>query len=406
MRDIEREAILSTQLAADVKVIDADTHVIEPPDLWTSRVSTKKWGNLVPHVRYVEDLDAEFWYFGENRLFGVAAEAMAGWNGYAPTDRPRKLSQADPATWDPVKRLKRMDEYGIYSHVLYPNVGGLGAGYFLGLKEPQLMIECARAYNDFLVEYSSIAPDRFIPLMAIPFWDLDESVKEIRRAVAIGHKGIVMGSQPDVFDLPDIANPHWDPIWAEAQDLGLSINFHISSGNTPREISMYFGNARPGDEHAHISGAIVSLFLGNARAIAKVIHGGICHRFPRLNFVSVESGIGWIPFALESMDWQWKNNGVPIEHPEYDLLPSEYFRRQIYAMFWFEEASAKMAIELLGPDNIMYETDYPHPTSMAPGPASSADLPKDYIQRVFGDMPFEDAKKILHDNAARLYHIA
>jgi predicted TIM-barrel fold metal-dependent hydrolase len=389
----------------DIKVIDADTHVIEPPDLWTSRVSTKKWGNLVPHVRRDPDNGDEFWYFGDHQLAGVAKDAMAGWNGYAPTDRPRKMADADPATWDPVKRLARMDEYGIYAQVLYPNVAGPGAGYYLDLKEPELMLDCARAYNDFLTDYSSVAPDRFIAVTAIPFWDIDESIREIRRCAAQGHRGVICSSQPDSFGLPDLADSHWDPIWAEAQDLELSINFHIASGNVPREISMYFGDPAPGDEHAHISGAIVSLFLGNARAIAKVIHGGVCHRFPSLNFVSVESGIGWLPFVLESLDWQWKNNGVHLEHPEYDLLPSEYFRRQIYGMFWFEEAAAKAAIDILGPDNIMYETDFPHPTSMSPGPASSAVVPKDFIADFFADFELDDATKILHDNAARIYKL-
>ena len=73
------------------------------------------------------------------------------------------------------------------------------------------------------------------------------------------------------------------------------------------------------------------------RCIADLIFGGVCHRFPDLKLVSVESGVGWIPAALETFDWQWRNGGVRDEHPEYDLLPSEYFRRQIYGCFWFEQ---------------------------------------------------------------------
>ena len=95
-----------------------------------------------------------------------------------------------------------------------------------------------------------------------------------------------------------------------------------------------------------------------------------------LNFVSVESGVGWIPFALDALDWQWKNCGVALEHPEYDLLPTEYFKRQIYGCFWFEVEPARFAIERLGDDNILYETDFPHPTSMSPGPASAAAAPE------------------------------
>src|SRR4029077_2000409 len=130
----------------------------------------------------------------------------------------------------------------------------------------------------------------------------------------------------------------------------------------------------------------------------------VCHRFPRLDFVSVESGVGWLPFALASLDWQWKNCGVALEHPEYGLLPSEYSQRQMYGCFWFEEATVKQAVELLGPDNFMYETDFPHPTSMTPGPASAARAPRDYVNDALGDLPDDTLRKLLHGNAARVYH--
>jgi predicted TIM-barrel fold metal-dependent hydrolase len=149
----------------------------------------------------------------------------------------------------------------------------------------------------------------------------------------------------------------------------------------------------------------VQFFMGNARTVAQLICGGICHRFPELNFVSVESGIGWIPFALASLDWQWLNCGVPREHPEYDLLPSEYFRRQIYGCFWFETDTAMSAIDQLGADSVLYETDFPHPTSMSPGPASAAMHPQEYIRETFGHLPDDTVRKILHDNAARIYHL-
>jgi predicted TIM-barrel fold metal-dependent hydrolase len=120
--------------------------------------------------------------------------------------------------------------------------------------------------------------------------------------------------------------------------------------------------------------------------------------------VSVESGIGWVPFLLEALDWQWENYGVRREHPEMDLKPSEYFRRQIYSCFWFEEQSALSVIDQFA-DNILYETDYPHPTSMSPGPASIARVPRDYIRETLGGLPDATLVKVLHDNAARVYHL-
>jgi predicted TIM-barrel fold metal-dependent hydrolase len=147
------------------------------------------------------------------------------------------------------------------------------------------------------------------------------------------------------------------------------------------------------------------LFFDNQRCMADLIFGGLCHRFPRLKFVSVESGVGWVPSMLETFNWQWENNGVRSEHPEYDLKPSEYFERQIYSCFWFEEHGLDKMIELY-PNNIMYETDFPHPTSMAVGPRSIADHPGSYAERVLGQQPDDVLAKILHDTAAKVYHLS
>jgi predicted TIM-barrel fold metal-dependent hydrolase len=391
---------LTASVLDQIKVIDSDTHVIEPPDLWTSRVSVQKWGDLVPHVKWDDSAQEMAWFFGDKKVSGVASAAMAGWHQYPPYHAAR-LEDVDPATWDAHARLRRMDEYGIHAAVLYPNVAGFGTGRFLEIKDSDLMLACVRAYNDFLTDFSSADTDRYLPMMALPFWDLDDTIKEIHRAAGNGHKGIVMGSQPEFWGQPDLTDRHWDPLWATAQELGLPINFHIASGDVSDVVG---GNPQNGP-HANYAANGVVFFMGNARAIARIICGGICHRFPELNFVSVESGVGWLPYALDCIDWQWKNCGVPQEHPEYDLLPSEYFKRQIYGCFWFERRTARTALEMLGPDNILYETDFPHPTSMAPGPATTAIQPNVFLREAFSDLPEDTLRKILHDNAARIYHL-
>lgn len=382
-----------------IKVIDSDTHVSEPEDLWTSRVSSK-WGELVPHVKLDEESGKDYWYFGGERFATAAGPAMAGWKEFPPSHPPR-LADADPGCWNPIARLQRMDQYGIFAQVIYPNAGGFGSGRFLSLKEPELMLDCVRAYNDFLSEWCGTDANRLVPIMALPFWDIDACVAEIERGAKNGHRGILFTSEPHTFNMPELADPHWDPIWNTAQDLGLPINFHIASGDITAVLRGYKGNGR----QANYAKQTVMFFLDNSKGIAEVIVSGLCHRFPRLNFVSVESGVGWVPFVLEALDWQWLNSGVQQEHPEYDLLPSEYFKRQVYACFWFERGSAKAAIELVGADNILYETDFPHPTSMSPGPASVADVPKDFIEQNLGSLPEESLRKILHDNAARLYKL-
>lgn len=384
-----------------IKVIDADTHVSEPADLWTSRVSTKKWGDLVPNVKFDPAIKEDRWYMGGKAFMPTAGAAMAGWKE-PPPGHPPTLDEADHGAFDPQERLKRMDEYGMYAAVIYPNVGGFGAQNFLSLKEPELMADCVRAYNDFLIDFCAADRDRLLPIMTMPFWDVDACVDELRRCVAIGHKGVLMTNQPEVFGFPRVTDRHWDPLWTAAQDLDLSINFHIGAGDLTKIRDVTVNNGR---QPAYAK-ATVQLFLDNSTAVIDVILSGMCHRFPKLKFVSVESGVGWVPFVLEAMDWQWLNSGCQKEHPEMDLLPSEYFQRQCYACFWFEEQSALHAIESIGPDNILYETDFPHPTSMSPGPGSVALCPKDFIEQKLGGLPEETLRKVLHDNAAALYHVA
>jgi uncharacterized protein len=384
-----------------IPVIDVDTHVVEPYDLWTSRVSTQRWGDRVPHVVFDEQRGEDVWVAGGQLLNTGAGAAQAGWKD-APPHHPPSIDAADPATWRAEDRLALMDRYGIHAQVLYPNVAGFGGGRFADAGEPELVLALVRAYNDFLTDFASADPGRLIPIAALPFWDLDLTIAEMERCAAAGHRGVIMSQQPEFFGAPSLGDRHWDRLWAAAQDMELPVNFHIASGDMSdmRLLPPSAGAA------ANFASFPVTFFVGNCRAVATLTGAGICHRFPRLKFVSVESGVGWLPFALEALDWMWKECAVAKEHPEYDLLPSEYFRRQIYGCFWFEHgASLDAALEFIGPGNLLYETDFPHPTSMSPGPASTAQVPSDFIETKLGRLGEDVLRKVLHDNAARIYHL-
>lgn len=377
------------------KPIDVDTHVTEPPGVWVDRVS-KKWGDKVPHVKNVDGTD--LWMIGDQMLGGPGFTTAAGFEGSYPEFR-KGFHDIPKSSWDARERLRYMDEEGIWGAVLYPNVGGFGSGGFLKLEEPELMLECVRAYNDFLVEWCSEAPDRLVPVAAMPFWDVDAMVKEVYRAAEIGHKSILACSEPQAFDEPRIADKHWDPFWAACQETGLPISFHIGAGDLSDIVSDPAGLG----PKAAFSRTSSTVFMQNMGCIADLIFGGVCHRFPDLDFVSVESGVGWIPSYLEAANWQWSNGQVTRDHPEYDLLPSEYFKRQIYACFWFEDQSLLAAVDAIG-DNLLWETDFPHPTCMHPGPANGlAQHPRDYVNAVMADLDEQQAHKILHSTAARLY---
>lgn len=383
-------------------VIDVDTHVTEPADVWTSRVASK-WRERVPHIERIDGKD--LWVIDGKKSAGPGAFSIAGYDGRPPDEFPPTYAEIAPSAYDPKARLEHMDREGIYAQVLYPNVGGFGSQNFLRMNEPELMLACVRAYNDFLTEWASLAPKRLLPVTALPFWDVAESVAEVQRCGQRGHRSVLFPSQPQDFGQPSLANRHWDPVWAAAQELGQPISFHIGSqaglgvkkGEFRKEAAAIGLKA----QFARISALA---FIGNALGISEIICGGVCHRFPHLNFVSVESGASWVPGLIEGLDWQWHNVGVAREHPEYELLPSEFFRRQIYACFWFERDLLPRAAELY-PDNVLYETDFPHPTSMSPGPATPAQHPRAYAAEALATLPEEIVRKLLHDNAARIYHV-
>jgi predicted TIM-barrel fold metal-dependent hydrolase len=382
-----------------LKPIDTDTHLTEPADVWTSRVS-KKWGDAVPHVKRVDGVD--LWFVRDKVIFAPGWVTMAGFDGSFP-EHPKGYDDVPASAFDAGERLAFMDREGIHAQVLYPNVGGFGSGGFLKLGEPELMLECVRAYNDFLADWCAADPSRLLGAAAIPFWDLGEAVKEVHRAAGLGHKTILACTMPQDFGEPRLAHPHWNPFWAAIEETGLPVSFHIGGG----AISGSFADdpSQMG-VRANIGAESTKLFMGNITCLVEILFGGICQRFPKLKLFTVESGVGWLPSFLETCDWQFINGSVRKEHPDY-LLPSEYFRRQVHASFWFETARAGVAhaIETL-PDNIMWETDYPHPTSQSPGLKDGwSRRPRDYVEDALAFLPADRLEKVLHSNAARFFNL-
>src|SRR5262249_9762141 len=142
------------------------------------------------------------------------------------------------------------------------------------------------------------------------------------------------------------------------------------------------------------------LVMAQCDVLGSLLLSGLCERFPRLKLVSVETGFGQIPFYLEALDWQWKSQGnTSLPH-----LPSEYFTRQCYCTFWFDRVS----LPLLGsyPDNFMFSTDFPHPISLSPGPASANTLmPSDWVRSAFAGIDPSITQKAISGNAAELYRL-
>ncbi len=392
------------QTGGVLPIIDCDAHITEPPDVWTSRIASK-WGNAVPHVEWDEVIEEQGWYVGDTKIASACASAMAGWRDALPS-HPRRFEEAHPASYDAAARVRLLDSAGILAQALYPNVGGFGSERFRKMKEPELALACVRAYNDFLIDWISHAPERFIPLAPLPYWDVPAATREIERCAGLGHRGVIFTGAPQDWGCPYLTDRHWDPLWSAAQACGMPVSLHLASGN----FMAHFVPERMQLEGFAVTAARGSTvtFLDHAQQMTDLLLSGILPRFPDLRFVSVESGIGWIPFCLESIDYHFNSERVYEERPEFEMLPSAYYRRQVSTCYWFEQIAPRKLMDDIGARNVLFETDFPHPTCLGQRLVNLEGWGS-HIRSVaeagLADAAPNHRRWVLFENAARLYSL-
>lgn len=380
-------------------VVDADSHWSEPADLFTKRAPAK-FRDRVPRVEVVDGEPS--WVFDGNVVGRHSAAAVIGRDG--------KKEQAHKALFewtvdevhlgasDPVARIGVLDEVGIDAQIIFPSTIGLG-GQDLGASSDDALKRLAiEIYNDGMAEIQADSGDRLLPLPLMPAWDVDACIAEAKRVAAMGARGVNMTSDPDDLGAPDLANRAWDPFWEACTELQLPVHFHIGASVT----GMTFYGKYPWASHGQntklaIGGTL--LFIGNARVVTNLILSGMFDRHPDLQMVSVESGIGWIPFILETLDYEMAEN-APDELALLKKPPSEYFRTNLYATFWFENNRNKLPelVESVGEDRILFETDFPHPTCLYPDPLGS-------VEAKMATLDDGARRKIMGENARRLYRL-
>ncbi|MEW6269895.1 MAG: amidohydrolase family protein [Thermodesulfobacteriota bacterium] len=367
-------------MEATEAVLSADSHVVEPLDLWTERCD----GSLRERVpRLVRDLG------GRKGNFVVCEDALpipleAFCSAGLSADELASAFEGGALAvrrggFDAAARLADMQADGVSAEVLYPSV----ALQAFRVRDAALQRACFRVYNDWLAEFCAAAPERLYGVALISLFDVADGVRELERAARSGLRGAMVWAAPPAGD--SYARPAYEPFWAAAEAAALPVSLHLG---TTQEL------AAPGES---IAVAFMLTILPVQRALSQLILGGVLQRHPRLRLVSVENEVGWLPHFLARLDHA-ADKYRRVAGLELDLAPSEYFRRQVSATFQED----RIGIEergRIGVETLMWASDYPHSDSTWP-------RSREVIARDFAGVPQRERAQILGGNVARVYGMA
>ena len=367
------------------KLISAVDRVVEHPEVWTQRLSKSKWGERIPHIeRGADGTDA---WLVDGRIIPLSDIAQVGAVMPDRAKTPARWDDIDASAYLPAERTKAMDRDGVEYTVLCPSVAGFSGETFAAINDPDLELACVQAYNDWLIEEWTTTSNRFIPQCIVPLSPVEATVREIKRAVTGGHRGVIFPAVPmHLRNLPHINGPEYDPVWAICQELEVPLCFH--AGSAPKLQFPAQPNLSP-----ELSAALQAVIRPASAAfdLTNILFSRILLRFPKLNVIFAESTIGWGTFLLEYADHQYEQ-----DHCNYELKPSEMFRRQCYLTTWYDPV--KINARHIGTDRILWSTNFPTANSTWPNSQR-------YVEKCFAGVSNEERNQILWENAARLYKI-
>ena len=372
---------------SDYRVISSDNHVVEPPDLWTSRAEAK-FKDRVPHLVHQEDGD--WWYCDGQQILSVAgAGTQVGVRFEDPEKliRGGRMEEVRPGGYIPEEHVKDMDIDGIDVSIVYPTVGLL----IYGVPDSGLLSANCRIYNDWVGEFCSAVPQRLKGIAMLNVDDVAESIRELQRCAKLGFSGAMISIYPPEdrgYDMPE-----YEPLWAAAQDLGIPLSLHV-------------GTNRPGPGlESQGADTSTTAYMTNLdhwvrMSLARMIFSGVFERYPKLQVGSVEQELAWAPHFIERLDYNYTQRiqGVTQEWRfKGDALPSDFFHNNIFLGFQ-EDAMGVRDRHVIGVDQLLWGGDYPHTESTFP-------RSREIIEEILVDCTDEEKAKIAGGNSARIYNL-
>jgi uncharacterized protein len=375
------------------KRISADCHLDMlwlPPDLFTSNASSKL-RDLMPFVAKQED-GTEVWTDKSGANYGMPGGVGATGTPHVPGKQLRADKMAEAGLYrdyfekglrrpgDPHLRVKDLDRDGVDAEVIY---GILGASSRLNDKDASN--EMLRIYNDWLKDFCSHYPDRHIGLACLPYGDIDAAVQEVHRVAKLGLRGLELSCS---WDMEPMWHPMWEPLWKAVNDVQLPLHFHTFPTLPPNTIEKHGGRVGRSVFFTVVSGFQMNL----VNILAAIIGANVLERYPNIRIAFGESGCGWIPYALDRMDFEWEDRFTDLG---LKMKPSDYWRRQCKATFQFDRIGAKL-IDDMGAESLMWGSDYPHGDGVWPHSDQ-------YIKEQFAAVSPEVTKMITCTNAGKFY---
>ncbi len=362
-------------------IISADSHITEPPDCYTAHIDPA-FRDRAPRMVTHPDHGDQFIVEGM-RPISMGLVAAAGKLPEEITVSGVMFDELHRSGWDPAYRLADQDRDGVAAEIIYPTVGMVICNH----DDADFKKACFDAYNRWIAEYCSEAPDRLLGCGQTALRSVDEGIADIAAIKAAGLRGVMMPGEPGTAE--DYDDPAWDPFWQAAIDLGLPLSFHILTSRN----SAFSGKPR---------GSRLNGFLGIIRGIQDImgtlVFGGVFERFPDLKVVCVEADAGWVPHYMYRMDHaynrhrNWMAPGISLSK-----APSEYFAENIYVTFQDDWTAFKQANDMNW-RRLMWANDFPHSDSTWPW--SQAML----AEHAAG-LTDEQRRAILGGNVADLYAI-
>ena len=380
--DIEQRFLGGHVNINDMVLVSVDDHVVEPPDLFKDRLP-KKYADLAPQFLTKED-GTNVWSYEGTEVGNVALNAVAG----RPKDEygiePTSFNDIRPGCYDVNERIKDMNANGVLGALCFPSFPQFCGQMFARTEDKDVALAMLQAYNDWHIdEWCGSQPGRFIPLALPAIWDPEVLAAEVRRTAAKGAHAVTFSENPSKLGWPSLHSDHWDPFWKACSDEGVVACMHIGSSSQMVITS----------PDAPIDCLITLTPINIVQAATDLIWSSVFRRFPDVRVALSEGGIGWIPYFLERIDYQYKQHHTWTGQDFGDKLPSEVFDEHVLTCF-IDDRFGVASREFLNMDNVMWECDYPHSDSTWPFSPEELGL---YLEGVSD----HDINRMTHLNAMR-----